>query len=108
MKTEKNLIRIGAVMFALNFSILAFYSLICMTTTFRICDTQGAHAFLNSVRQIPKYPWQMPVQSLSLYALLCGINFYKYYRPIEKFFLRLIICAVEIILCAGIVASVNF
>ena len=108
MKTERNLINIAAVMFALNLSILAFYSLICMSTTFRICDALGAHDFLNSVRQIPRYPWQMPVQSLSLYALLCGVSFFKYARPTEHFPLRVVICVVEIALCAGITASVNF
>ena len=108
MKTERNLINIAVVMFALNFSILAFYSLICMSTTFRICDTLGAYDFLNSVRQIPRYPWQMPVQSLSLYALLCAVSFYKSVHPIEFFPLRVVICAVEIALCAGIVISVNF
>ena len=108
MKTERKLITIGSVMFTLNFSILAFYSLICMTTTFRICDTQGAHEFLNTVRQIPRYPWQMPVQSLSLYALLCVVSFYKIFHPSDFFPLRVFICAVEIVLCMGIMASVNF
>ena len=108
MKIERNLMNIATVMFALNFSILAFYSLICMTTTFRICDTLGAHDFLNSVRQIPRYPWQMPVQSLSLYALLCVVSFFKYYHPTEHFPLRVVICIVEIALCAGIMVSVNF
>ncbi len=108
MKTERNLINIASVMFALNFSILAFYSLICMTTTFRICESLGAHDFLNTVRQIPRYPWQMPIQSLSLYALLCGVSFLKTFRPIEFFPLRVVICVVEIALCAGIIVSVNF
>ena len=108
MKTERNLINIASVMFALNFSILAFYSLICMTTTFRICESLGAHDFLNTVRQIPQYPWQMPIQSLSLYALLCGVSFLKTFRPIEFFPLRVVICVVEIALCAGIIVSVNF
>ena len=108
MKTERNLINIASVMFVLNFSILAFYSLICVTTTVRICDTLGAHDILNSVRQVPHYPWQMPVQSLSLYALLCGVSFFKIVRPIEHFPLRVCICVMEIALCAGILASVNF
>ena len=82
------MINIASVMVALNFSILAFYSLICMTTTFRICDTQGAHAFLNTVQQIPRHPWQMPFQSLSLYALLCFVSYFKNFRPIEHFPLR--------------------
>ena len=45
MKRERNLNNIATAMFALNFSILAFYSLICMTTTYRICGSQGAHDF---------------------------------------------------------------
>ena len=108
MKTERNLINIAAVMFALNFSILAFYSLICVTTTFQICDTLGAHDFLNSVRQIPRYPWQMPVESLILFALLSVVSFFKWIRPVEYFPLRMGICVTEIALCAGIMASLNF
>ena len=108
MKTERNLIRIASVMFALNFSILAFYSLICTATTVRICESLGAHDFLNSVRQIPQYPWQMPLESLSLFALLCGVSYLKRMRPIERFSHRVAIFAVEVVLCAGIIASVNF
>ena len=108
MKTERNLNHIAAVMFALNFSILAFYSLICMSTTYRICGSQGAHDFLNSVRQMPQYPWRMPVQSLSLYALLCGVGFFKRLHPIERFPLRVTVFLVEVALCAGVTVSVNF
>ena len=108
MKTERTLKNVASVMFALNFSILAFYSLICVTTTYRICDSLGAHDFLNSVRQIPRYPWQMPVQALSLYALLCGVSFFKSIRPTEHFPLRVGICIMEITLCAGIFVSLNF
>ena len=108
MKKERNLINIATVMFALNFSILAFYSLICMTTTYRICGSLGAHDFLNSVRQIPRYPWRMPLESLSLFALLCGVSYLKRMRPIERFSHRVAIFAVEVVLCVGIIASVDF
>ena len=108
MRTERNLTNISSVMFALNFSILAFYSLICMTTTYRICESLGAHDFLNTIRQIPQSPWRMPVRSLSLYALLCAVSFYKIYHPTDFFPLRLAICVLEIALCAGIIVSVNF
>ena len=108
MKTERNLMSIATVMFVLNFSILSFYSLICVTTTFRICDTLGAHDFLTLVRQIPRYPWQMPVRSLSLYALLCAVSYVKTIRPIEYFPLRVVICVTEIALCAGIIYSLDF
>ena len=108
MKTERTLKNIASVMFALNFSILAFYSLICVTTTFRICESLGAHDFLNSVRQIPQYPWQMPVRSLSLYALLCGVSFFKSFHPIERLPFRVAIFVVEVALCVGVIVSVNF
>jgi len=108
MRTERTLKSIASVMFALNFSILAFYSLICLTTTFRVCESLEAHDFLNSVRQIPNYPWQMPVQSLSLYGLLCGVSYLKSFRPIERFPFRVAIFVVEVALCAGIILSVNF
>ena len=108
MRRERNLTTIATVMFALNFSILCFYSLICVTTTFRICDTLGAHDFLTLVRQMPRYPWQMPIQSLSLFALLCMVSYFKIIRPIEHFPLRVIICATEIVLCAGIIFSLDF
>ncbi len=108
MKTERNLINIASVMFALNFAILAFYSMICTATTYRICESLGAHDFLNSVRQIPQYPWRMPVRSLSLFGLLCGVSYLKRMRPIERFAARVTIFAVEVVLCAGIIASVNF
>ena len=108
MKTERRLLNIALVMIVLNFSILAFYSLICTATTLRICDTLGAHDFLNTVRQIPRNPWQMPLESLSLFALLCGVSFFKLLRPTDNFPLRVAICIVEIALCAGIVVSVNF
>ena len=108
MKRERNLNNIATAMFALNFSILAFYSLICMSTTYRICASQGAHDFLNSVRQMPRYPWRMPLESLSLFALLCAVSFFKSIRPIERFYTRVTIFAVEVALCAGIILSVDF
>ena len=108
MKTERNLIHIASVMFALNFAILAFYALICMTTTYRICASQGAYDFLNSVRKIPQYPWLMPLKSLSLFALLCAVSFFKRFHPIEHFPFRVAILVVEVALCAGIIVSANF
>ena len=108
MKNERELTNIAAVMFALNFSIVLFYSLICLTTTFRLCTTLGAYDFLASVRQVPRYPWKMLVQSLSLYALLCMVSLLKSRRSMERFSLRMTICVVEIVLCAGIIAALDF
>lgn len=50
----------------------------------------------------------MPVQSLSLYALLCTVSFFKIFRPIEHFPLRVVICVTEIALYAGIIVALNF
>lgn len=108
MRTERKLMDIAVKMFTLNFSILCFYSLICVTTTYRICDTLRAHDFLTLVRQIPPYPWKMPIQSLCLFAFLCFVSFFKIFHPIEKFPLRVAICIAEIVLCAGIICSLNF
>ena len=108
MKNEKELSTIAVVMFALNFSIILFYSLICVTTTFRLCQSFGAYDFLSSVRQVPRYPWQMPVQSLSLYALLCAVSFLKNRRPTERFPLRVTVSVTEIVLCVGIMVSLDF
>ena len=102
MKNEKELSTIAAAMFALNLSIILLYSLICVATTFRLCQSFGAYNFLSSVRQVPRYPWQMPVRSLSLYALLCGVSIVKDRRPTERFSLRMAICVAEIVLCMGI------
>ena len=108
MKTERNLIHIASVMFDLNVAFLPFYSMICTAPTDRLCESLGAHDFLNSVRQIPQYPWRMPVRSLTLFGLLCGVSYLKRMRPIERFAARVTIFAVEVVLCAGIIASVNF
>lgn len=108
MRTERKLMDIAVKMFALNFSILCFYSLICVTTTYRICNTLRAHDFLTLVRQIPPYPWKMPIESLILFALLCSVSFFKSFHPIEQISLRVAICVTEIVLCAGIIFSLNF
>lgn len=108
MKNERELSCTAAVMFALNFSIILFYSLICLTTTLRLCGTLGAYDFLASVRQVPRYPWQMLVQSLCLYALLCVVSLFKSLRPPQRFVLRMAVCVAEIALCAGIIFSLDF
>ena len=108
MKNERELTCTAAVMIALNFSIILFYSLICLTTTFRLCGSLGAYDFLASVRQVPRYPWQMLVQSLSLYALLCVLSLFKSLRSPQRFALRMAVCVTEIALCAGIIFSLDF
>ena len=95
-------------MYALNFVILFYYAIICFNTTFRICGAFGAYDFLSSTRQIPQYPWRMPVMSGILYALLILISLGKRRYDIISSRVRFFICAIEIALCFGVIASVNF
>ncbi len=108
MKREQNSVRIFWVMAILNLVIIVYYCLICVVTAYRICNSFEAYAFLNSVRQLPQYPWRMPVWSVSLYLILCVIGKGKSRLGVDRLWLRLAICIVEIILCVRIIASLNF
>jgi len=108
MGNEKNLSGIALLMFILNLVILIFYAVICLVTTLRICGSFGAYEFLAAVRRLPRYPWSMPVFALSQYLLLCAVSFGKSRWEIDRLNPRLVICLVEILLCVGITASVNF
>ena len=108
MDNEKNLSGLSRLMFALNLSIILFYSLVCLATTLRICGSFGAYDFLSSIRQIPPSPWRMTLWALGQYLLLCAISFGKARWEIERYEIRLVICLVEILLCAGITSSLEF
>lgn len=108
MDNEKTLSSLSRLMFALNLAIVLFYSLICFATTLRICGSLSAYDFLSTVRRIPGPLWQMPLWALSQYLLLCAVSFGKNRWDIERFETRLLICLVEILLCAGITASLDF
>lgn len=108
MDTEKNLSSIALLMFVLNLTIIAFYGVICLVTTLRICGSFGAYEFLSAVRQLPRYPWSMPVWTLSQYVLLTAVSYGKARWEADRLEPRLVICTVEILLCVGITASMNF
>lgn len=108
MDNEKTLAGLSRLMFALDLSIILFYSLLCLATTLRVCNAFGAYDFLSSVRQIPPSPWRMTLWALGQYLLLCAVSFGKARWGIERFEIRLVICLVEILLCAGITASLEF
>ena len=99
---------LSVLMYALNFCCLFYYAAVCLTTTFRICGAFGAYSFLSTVRQIPRRPWTAPLVCAALYALLTLIGLGKYRWKIVRPRLRFLICATEIILCVGVIASVNF
>lgn len=108
MNNEKKLSSVAALMFVLNLVIIIFYSVICAVTTLRICDSFGAYDFLATVRQIPRYPWRMPVSALSQYFLLWAVSFGKSRWEVDRLEPRLLICLVEIVLCVSVTASLDF
>lgn len=106
MDNEKTLSSLSRLMFALNLAIILFYSLVCLATVRRVCGSFGAYDFLSTVRQVPPPPWRMPLWALGQYLLLCAVSFGK--RDIERFEARLLVCLVEILLCVGLTASLEF
>ena len=108
MEREKSIDHILWVMTVINLAVILYYCLICTATTYRLCGSFSAYDFLTSVRQLPQYPWRMPLWSLSLYLVLCVVGPCKSKVPADKLWQRLIICIMEIILCVGIIASMNF
>ena len=108
MDHEKTLASLSRLMFALNLSIILFYSLVCLATTLRVCGSFGAYDFLSSVRRVPPPPWRMPFWTLGQYLLLCAVSFGKSRWNIERVEARLLICLVEILLCLGVTASLEF
>lgn len=108
MDHEKTLSSLARLMFALNLSIILFYSMVRLITTLRICGSFGAYDFLSSVRQVPPPPWRTPLWALGQYLLLCAVSFGKSRWKIERVEARLFICLVEILLCLGVTASLEF
>ena len=108
MGNEKERRGLSLLMYALNFTILFYYSAVCLVTTFRICGAFGAYSFLASVRQMPRPPWQMPLLSAGWYLLLILVSVGKYRWKSAGFQLRFLFCVTEIAFCLGLTASVNF
>lgn len=108
MGNERELKGILLLMFLLNLAVLLFYSMICLMTTFRICGSFTAYAFLSSVRRLPPAPWRMPLEALSLYLLLGLLILGKARRTVDRFRYRLLLCGAEILLCVGVAGAVNF
>lgn len=105
---EKQLSVLSTVMYALNLAIVLYYPLVVLATTFRVCRSLGAYDFLAAVRQVPRSPWKMLLQAPGLYLILCALSFFKTRKEIRQFRVRILISAVEILLCAGVVAAMDF
>lgn len=107
MEKERNIGQILYAMAIINLAIILYYCLIRVATTYRICDSFGAYAFLNSVRQLPRYPWRMPAWSISLYLALCAVGGGKHKLALEGLWPRLAVCVVEIFLCVDIIFALD-
>ena len=108
MNNETALNKTMELMRALNLSIIFYYSLICVVTVYRICDTFGAYDFIASVGRIPQYPWRMPLLATTLYILLLFVSLWKMRWDDGDGGWQFICCASEILLCMGIVSSLNY
>ena len=108
MENERVLKNILTLMFLLNLAVIAFYTLICLATTLRVCGSFSAYAFLSSVRQLPHVPWRMPLYGFGLYLLLVLLALAKALWPADRVQVRLLVCAGEILLCAGVVWALDF
>ena len=65
MGNERELKSILGLMVALNLAVILFYSMICYATPLRVCRSFTAYAFLSSLRRLPHYPWQLPLEALT-------------------------------------------
>jgi len=108
MDNERTLKSILELMFLLNLAMILFYSMISLVTTFRVCGSFSAYSFLSGLRRLPPNPWRMPLWAVSQYLLLSALSFSKSRWETDRLEPRLAVCLVEILLCEGITASLNF
>jgi len=108
MNNDRNLNSTVIQMYYLNFMILVFYSLISTATAFRIAGNFQAYDFLSTAGVIPEKPWQMPVQTMFLFAALLYISVVKNRIRRDNSLICLFFIIAEIGLCCGIIEGLNF
>ena len=108
MNNDGNLSSTVKQMYILNFMIISYYCLVCILTKYRICKYFKAYDFLKTVRSMPMPPWRMPLFSVILFLILIYISLSKNGSRLENNGFRLLCCLSEIILCVGVIESMNF
>lgn len=108
MTKEKHLHDLTLIIAVCNLAVILFYCLIRTVTTYRICGSFGAYDFLSTVRTMPQRPWVIPVQALGLYLLLCLLSYLKFRWKMCSLWGRLSVCVAELLLCIGVIASLDF
>ncbi len=95
-------------MYFLNFCIILYYSIVCIVTKYRICKTFYAYEFLSTVQSIPMKPWDIVIFSLICFFILIWLSLWKNNWHQPKNISITLCCLAEILLCLGIIASMNF
>ena len=105
MAQDKELSLIVKLMYLLNFLIILYFCMVCLSTTYRICRYFSAYDFLSSVGVMPMRPWRLPMYSISLFAVLLYVSGVK--RVLSSYG-QIACCVGEIVLVVGIMESLNF
>lgn len=108
METEKRVLDTSMLMLAVNFAVILFYGIICPVTTYRICRSLQAYEFLSAAGTMPQNPLMLPLGALTQFALLTVVCLRKQKDENGAPRSAGLICFAEIILCIGIVWSLNF
>lgn len=108
MRDKDNLSEIVRQMYAVNLMVILFYCLVTTLTTYRICRYFKAYEFLTTVGSMPMKPWRMPMLSVSLFLSLIYVSVYKNSWKDENSGPRLLSCIAEILLCVGVIESLNY
>lgn len=108
MRKEKHLHDLTLIMTGCNLAVILFYCLIRTVTTYRICQSFGAYDFLSAVETLPQRPWVIPIQALGLYLALSLLSYLKFRWKLRSLWSRLCVCVAELLLCMGVIASLDF
>jgi len=95
-------------MYFLNFCIILYYSIVCIVTKYRICSTFYAYEFLSTVQSTPMKPWDIMYYSFICFFILLYLSLRKNNWDQPKNISITLCCLGEILLCIGIIASMNF
>ena len=108
METEKRVMDTSMLMLVVNLAVILFYGIICPVTTFRICRSLQAYEFLSAAGTMPQNPLMLPLGALTQFGLLAAVSLRKQKDENGVPWSAGLVCFAEIILCIGIVWSLNF
>lgn len=108
MNKKRVLPEVFNMMMLVNGIIIIYYCTICPVTTFRICRSFGAYDFISEVGKIPDEPYAMPLRATALFLVLIFISMFKWYISESNIGTNITIVILEVFLCIGLIASLNF